>query len=213
MLRARAVRRLSLAALVVSCSAFAWSRAADAEGPKPAKRYDASNQTAISESMEAVVQGSQKFVNKDVEGALQLFHKAVKLQPRNAVAQYVLGEALSSQGKFQEAEAALVAADDAAAANSPAKPRILFVLASVRERMHKWDDAKEIWKRYLELAQQRGADSGMFPESATERLRLVDEWNAMDSAYANVRARISQGASGTAAADGGAPNAAGDAGK
>lgn len=189
------VRFVTLALALVS-TAVAWSEAgADTKkGEKPAeaaaaKRHDANNVSALSESMEAVVAGAQKFVDKDVDGAIQLFRKAVKLQPRNAIAQYSLGEALLSQGKLEEAEAPLMAADDASGATSPAKARILFVLASDKERLHKWDDAKEIWHRYQELGQGR-ADAGVWPESAAERMKVVEAWAKLDAAYAIVRARI-----------------------
>ena len=197
-------RALIVAVLAVP-AAFAWS-SADAQSKKP-RRYDANNQTAMSEAMAAVVEGSQKFVGDDVEGGIAMFRKAVKLQPRNALAQYALGEALLSQGKTQEAEGPLAAADDAASQGSPYKARIVFVLATTKERLKKWEEAKELWKRYLDLAQQR-ADGGAYLTSAAERLRLVDEWIKNDAAYVTVRARI---AGGTSAPASSAPAAA-DAG-
>lgn len=201
-------------AVVLVCSllpAFAWSYA-DAQSKKgeaPARRYDANNQTAMSEAMVHVVDGSRKFVEKDVEGALTAFRQAVKLAPRNALAQYALGEALLAQNKPQEAEAPLMAADDAAAQTSPYKARVVFVLASCKERLHKWEEAKELWRRYLELAQNAKADAGVYPQSGNDRLKLVDDWAKMDAAYANVRARIGGGSASSGgaagASDAGAP--------
>lgn len=206
--------RLAIFTLAGACAAFGVAAlgevrdaaAKGAAGPI-AKRYDANNQTALSESMEAVVDGSRKYVAHDVEGAIVLFRKAIKLQPRNALAQYALGEALLGQDKLEDAEEALMAADDAAPQTSPAKPRILFVLATAKERLHDWDEAREVWRRYLELA--RVTDGGVFPESANERMRLVDQWAKLDAAYAVVRARL--GIDGGAAAPAGATPAA-DAG-
>lgn len=191
-----------VAAVSLSAGVFWPTSHAEAQTPK---RYDANNQTALSESMEAVIQGGQKFVARDLEGAIALFRKAVKLQPRNAVAQYALGEALLAQNKPQEAEAPLATADDAAPQGSPAKARIVFVLATCKERLRKWDEAKELWRRYLELAQSK-SDAGAFPQSGTERLRMVDELALLDATYANVRARIA-----TTGVPGAAPAA--DAGK
>ncbi len=215
------VRTVALVIVLVS-TAFAWSEAG-ADTKKPAapapssapagKRHDANNVSALSESMEAVVQGAQKFVDKDVEGAIQLFRKAVKLQPRNAIAQYSLGEALLSQNKLEEAEGPLTAADDASGPSSPAKARILFVLASDKERLHKWDDAKDLWRRYAELGQGR-ADAGVWPESAAERLKVVEAWAKLDAAYAVVRSRIAgDGGAAPAPASPTAPAPAADGGK
>jgi predicted Zn-dependent protease len=214
----RSSLRPTFVLLTAISTAFVWSSAAaqppdDAAKKETAKRHDANNVSALSESMEAVVQGSQKFVGNDVAGAILLFRKAVKLQPRNPVAQYALGEALFAEGKTSEAEAALMAADDAASQASPAKARVLFMLASCKERLHKWNDAKEVWRRYHELAQAR-PDAGAFPESATERARMVDEWAKLDAAYAIVRARIGNAGAAAAGAAPTAPQApAGDAGK
>jgi tetratricopeptide (TPR) repeat protein len=192
----RAWQRSLLAVSLSLPAAFAWS-SADAESKKPTaaaaapqKRFDANNQTAMSEAMVAIVEGAKKFESKDVDGAIVLFRKAVGLQPRNALAQYALGEALMSKKQLQEAEAALMAADDAAPQTSSVKARVVFVLASVKERLHKWDEAKELWRRYLELAQAKGTDAGVYPQSATERMKVVDDWAKMDAAYVGVRERI-----------------------
>ncbi len=205
-MRTRFWLRSSFALALALSAGFACLGTASGQ-PEPAKqtskRHDANNQSALSESMEAVVLGSQKFVAKDVEGAMLSFQKAVKLQPRNALALYALGEGFMSQGKAQEAEAPLTTADDAAPQGSPVKPRIVFVLASCKERLHKWDEARELWRRYLELAQTKPAAT-VFPQSAAERARMVDEWAKLDAAYATVRSRI--GSAGAAAA-GAAPSA------
>ncbi|MBK6694952.1 MAG: tetratricopeptide repeat protein [Myxococcales bacterium] len=224
--------RTLVATLLAASVAFVWTTAeADSKDPKKAdktaeksdktdkvekadkaadapKRFDANNQTAMSEAMASVVDGTKKWVDGDSEGALLAFRKAVKLQPRSAVAQYALGEALLAKGKTEDAEAALMVADDAAPQTAATKPRIVFVLASAKERLHKWDEAKELWRRYSELAKTK--DGGVYPQSATERLRLVDEWAKLDAAYVGVRQRIN----GLAAPPGSAPAApvAGDAG-
>lgn len=203
----RAYRPVLVVGLLSLSAALVWS-SADAQSKKPAvaapKRFDANNQTAMSEAMVAVVEGAQKYVEKDVEGAINLFRKAIKLQPRNALAQYALGEALISQNKIQEAETALMAADDAASQTSQYKPRIVFMLASLKERTHKFDEAKELWRRYLDLEKAR--DGGVHRESGVERMRLVDEWIKMEAAYVPVRQRI--GASYSPGGDGGAAPAA-----
>src|SRR4051812_16822866 len=66
-------------------------------------RYDPENVTAISQFMEMVVKGSEKYNAKDYTGAIDTFKKAVQLNPRNALGPYVLGEAYLATNNLSEA--------------------------------------------------------------------------------------------------------------
>jgi tetratricopeptide (TPR) repeat protein len=183
---------------------------ASAEEAKDAKKKplrDPNNVTGLSEAMENMVQGNAKFMQKDYPGAIELYQKALKLQPKHPLAHYLVGETHLAAGRPAEAETSFKAADEAAGSNSPHKARVLFALADVLERQKKLDDAKAVWTRYLEQAAK--TDGGAFPESGKARVAAVDEVIKQDKAYEVVRQRIA------AEKDGGAatPSTGADAGK
>jgi tetratricopeptide (TPR) repeat protein len=166
-------------------------------------RRDPNNVTGISDFMEACAQGNDKFVAKDIPGAIELYQKAIKLQPRNALGHYLLGEAQFVQGNMQEAEKAWLTADQVADSGPPLlKAKVLFVLAKLKESQKpednttpgsqkKWDDAKAAWQRYADFAGKH-TDLALFPGSATSRMQMIDDMVKQDKAYDIVRQRIKE---------------------
>jgi tetratricopeptide (TPR) repeat protein len=152
-------------------------------------KYDPDNRSHISHFMETCVQGNAKFVSRDFPGAIELYRKAIQLQPTNPLGHYLLGEAQSAAGNLSEAEASWTNADNLGDKTPSVKVKLLFVLADLKERQKKWDDAKSAWQRYREYVASH-ADAGGQAASADARIQAIDEMLKQDKAYDIVRQRI-----------------------
>jgi len=156
------------------------------------KKYDPDNRTAISLFMHTCIQGNAKYAARDFPGAIELYRKAIELSPKSPLGHYLLGEAQLASGNLQEAEAAWTrAAQDSSDKEAALRARILFVLADLKERQKKWDDAKAAWQAYLEYA-THAPSAGAFPGSAQSRQQVLDTMLKQDKAYEVVRQRIAQ---------------------
>ncbi len=200
----RSPQKLVLAA-VLAMPVVALAPIVLADGPAPAPRpapgarpsdagatFDPQNRTAMSQAMAAVVQGIAKYKEKDVPAAVALFERAMVLNPKMALAPYLLAEAHASSGKLAEADAALQKAEPLTDARDPAmRGRVLFLKADLLERQKKWPEAKAAWQAYGEHA-AKYADAGLFPKSAEERIKALDKAMAQDKAYDIVRQRIAE---------------------
>jgi tetratricopeptide (TPR) repeat protein len=153
-------------------------------------RNDPSNITAISRWMELCIEGNAKYAARDFSAAIASYTSATRLAPKNPFPQYLLGEAHLANGNLAEAEASLKQAELASdKRNALLRAKILFVLADVKERQKKWDEAKAAWQLYSEwvFAQSNG---GTFPLSAAARIRAIDEVLKLDGTMQIVRERI-----------------------
>jgi hypothetical protein len=154
-------------------------------------RYDPDNITAISESMETLLKGNARYGAKDFPGAIDLYKRAIQLNPRSALGPYLLGEGYLAMNNLGEAEAAFKQAQEISDTRNPAlRSRVLFAVADVFERQKKFADAKTAWQAYNEHASKLGADGGAFPASGAERLRVVEAILKLDKDYELVRQRI-----------------------
>ena len=172
------------------------------DAAKPAeKKYDPNNTTALSEAMETCVEGNAKYVARDVAGAIESYKKAISLAPKNALAHYLLGEAQLGSGSTAEAESEWKLALDNVDEKDPSlKAHVLFVLADLKERTKKWDEAKTAWQTYSDYAAKH-ADAGAYPSSGASRQQVIDDMLRQDRLYEVVRQRIA------AEKDGGAEQA------
>jgi tetratricopeptide (TPR) repeat protein len=152
---------------------------------------DPENVTAISQYMETLVKGNERFVAHDTTAAIDHYKKAIQLSPKNPFGLYLLAEAHLSTGNIGEAEAAITEAVANSDARNPVlRGRCLFVAADIYERQKKWDQAKTTWQQYAELAAKHGDDGGLFPQSSAERLKAIQKVLDMEKAYVAVRERI-----------------------
>ncbi len=172
-----------LASLLFPSAALA---AGGAAGSAPG--HDPNNIVGISEAMEAIVDGDVKYVAKDFAGAMDSYKKAAKLQPKNPLGQFRMGQVQLQSGNLEGAETAWNQADSVADAVPQIKAKVLFALADLRERMKKWDDAKAAWQRYGEYVAKH-ADTGYGPTAAARAL-AIDDMVKQDKAYDVVRERI-----------------------
>ncbi|HEX4515857.1 MAG TPA: tetratricopeptide repeat protein [Polyangiaceae bacterium] len=152
-------------------------------------KYDPANHTHISKFMETCVQGNAKFVSRDFPGAIDSYRKAIQLQPTNPLGHYLLGEAQSASGNLTEAEASWTNADNLGDKDPPTKTKLLFVLADLKERQKKWDDAKAGWQRYAQYVAAH-PDAGGSAATSDARIKAIDDMLKQDKAYDIVRERI-----------------------
>lgn len=205
MLRRRALSiALSLAMPAMALAPFAFEgeaagqRSNVAPKAKPAAsaqaagsdRYDPDNIKAISEYMETLVKGTERFEAKDVNGAIDLFKKAIQLSPKNPYGHLLLGEAYLAQENLGEAEAAFKeAVEDSDSKNPALRSKCLFAIADVYEREKKLPEARTAWQAYAEHA-PKVPDGGTHPESAVGRMKAIDDMLKLEKSYVAVRERI-----------------------
>ena len=218
-------RALALAFTAASLALGVALVAGDAAGQKPAAtsapgarpkaasadagasdRYDPDNITGISQFMETAVKGTEKYNAKDYPGAIDVFKKAIQLNPRQPLGSYLLGETYLAMANLGEAEAAFKTAEDL---NDPKQPlvrsHVLFALADCYEREKKWEEARTAWQAYSDHAAKLGPDGGAHPQSGAARIKAIDDALKQDKAYEIVRQRIAAEKADSGAADGGKP--------
>ncbi len=167
---------------------LAWSYASGDSG-KPAAAAPAKG-SPTAEYLSACAGGNGKYAARDFAGAIEQYRKAIEMSPNQPLAHYLLGEAQLAAGNLSEAEnvwtrASLLAGDRDAALRA----RILFVLADLKERQKKWEEAKSAWRVYLDWV-NRFPNANGFPASALSRQQVIDTMLKQDKAYDLVRQRI-----------------------
>lgn len=156
---------------------------------KPTERNDPENVVAISQTMEAVAKGIEKYQAKDFTAAIDQFKKAAQLNPKHPLGSYLLAETFLTQGNFPEAEAAInQALEGNAGKDHMLRSRVLFLAADIQERQKHWESAKNAWQAYTEHS-SKFADAG-FPATGNERMKVVARMLDLDRSYAQVRERI-----------------------
>jgi tetratricopeptide (TPR) repeat protein len=197
----RLVLSLQLALIAAAPIAPAVARGEGGKGgSKSASTESASVKGAPSRGyLEACAQGAAKYAARDFPGAIAAFQKAIELSPNLALGHYFLGEAQLAAGSMTEAEAAWNRA--ALQSGDPAlHARILFVLADLKERQKRWDDAKAAWQVYLDWA-NKYPNANAFPASAQSRNQVIDTMVKQEKAYELVRQRIAETKSGNVFTD------------
>jgi tetratricopeptide (TPR) repeat protein len=174
--------------------------AASASAPSGSgKRVDPNNKTGLSPFMSKCIEGNNKYVARDFAGAIQTYRDAIQMAPKNALGFYLLGEAQLASNNMPEADAtwnqaSLVSAEGKDAA---LRARILFVIADLKEREKKLDDAKAAWQGYNDYVTKFAGDGGVgFPSSAASRLQAIDTMTKLDAESEKVKQKIKETADG-----------------
>jgi tetratricopeptide (TPR) repeat protein len=161
---------------------------AEGGGGTSSRHDDAS--AASRKYMEACAQGNAKYGSRDFKEAIALYRSAIEIDPKNPVGHYLLGEAHLAVGNIAEAEAAWNGASlESSEKDQAVHGRLLFVIADLKEREWKWDDAKVAWQAYLDWARSF-PDAGGFPASALSRRQAIDVMLKEDKNCEIVRRRI-----------------------
>jgi tetratricopeptide (TPR) repeat protein len=179
-------------ALLVAQAMGLVAGSALADGKKP-KGGDESATTSGggAKYKEACKDGNTKYAARDFAGAIAAYQKAIELDPNNGLGHYFLGEAQLAAGNLIEAEAAWNRASLATDKDPALRARVLFVLADLKERQQKWDEARAAWQVYFDWA-SKFPNAGAFPGSAQSRQQAIDSMKKQDAAYAVVRQRIAE---------------------
>jgi tetratricopeptide (TPR) repeat protein len=180
--------------------------------PSSSRPYDPRNTTNISEYMLVCLQGNAKYLSRDFAGAVDTYRRAIQMDTKQALAYYLLGEAQLASGNVNEADASWKQAS--LVVNEPGlQGRILFVIADLRERQKKFQDARLAWQAYSDWSSQyaspasgdggMAADSGRagpafgaFPSSGAARIQAIDAMMKQDQAYDKVRRNIAASSDG-----------------
>jgi tetratricopeptide (TPR) repeat protein len=190
----RCISALSLALSLAGALPFASTAAAE-DTKVDAKRGtdDASGpSSAPAKYKEACTQGNTKYAAHDFPGAIEAYRRAIELDPKNPLAHYLLGEAQLAAGSFTEADAAWNrAALESSDKDAPLRAKVLFVLADLRERQKKWEDARAAWQVYLDWA-AKYPTAGVAPASGQARQQAIDAMVKLDKSYEVVRQRIAE---------------------
>lgn len=185
----------ALSSLVVAAMALG-NASASAETPKTAAagskevRKDPEGKRGISPYAEAIAKGEAAYVARDLPGAITSFQDAIKLDTEKMLGFFRLGEAQLESGKPDEADGTWTTAlgkkgtDDLNA-------KLLFVIADLRERQHKWQAAKDAWAAYSAFLQNHTKVNG-YPATATERTKQADRRMKDEVDYAAVKDRIAK---------------------
>jgi TolA-binding protein len=163
-----------------------------AAAPAPAKAKEDPAAVKHKQFLEAVNDGISKYTSKDISGSIDAFQKATAAEPRNPMGYYLLGEAQLGNGDLSQAESAWLHASQVSDEGSIGlKAKIFFVVADLRERQKRWDDAKAAWEQYGEVAAKAPAGQA-FPNVVKERIAAIDAMLTQDKAYEIVRKRIAE---------------------
>jgi predicted Zn-dependent protease len=188
----------ALSSLVVAAMALGIA-SASAETPKTAAagssgskevRKDPEGKRGISPYAEAIAKGEGAYVARDLPGAITSFQDAIKLDTEKMLGFFRLGEAQLETGKPDEADSTWQTAlgkkgtDDLNA-------KLLFVIADLRERQHKWQAAKDAWAAYSAFLQNHTKVNG-YPATATERTKQADRRMKDEVDYGAVKDRIAK---------------------
>ena len=185
----------ALSSLVVAAMALG-NASASAETPKTAAagpkevRKDPEGKRGISPYAEAIAKGEGAYVARDLPGAITAFQDAIKLDTEKMLGFFRLGEAQLETGKPDEADSTWTTAlgkkgtDDLNA-------KLLFVIADLRERQHKWQAAKDAWAAYSAFLQNHTKVNG-YPATATERTKQADRRMKDEVDYGAVKDRIAK---------------------
>lgn len=185
---------LGLALSVSSLSFAAEEQEADTkEGSKAAgkDRKDPDGIQGISPFMERIIEGNAAYMGRDYAGAIGKYQEALREKPSRALGHYMLGQAFLADGKHKEANEAWQSALRFAEKDPVLKAKALFVLADLRERQERFDDAVEAWKAYAQFVGANPNANG-YPNTPIERQKALDTRKDLETKYAKVKERIAQ---------------------
>jgi tetratricopeptide (TPR) repeat protein len=176
--------------LVPSLAVSAWADGDKGGGGKKSEASTPAPKGPGKEYLKICEAGNAKYAGRDFAGAIDQYRKAIELTPKYALAYYLMGEAQLAAGNISEADAAWNRASLESNEQDPAlRARVLFVIADLRERQKRWDDAKSAWQVYLDWG-TKFPGANVFTASGLSRQQVIDTMSKQDKAYDIVRQRI-----------------------
>lgn len=165
--------------------------ASAAASPPGQQRLDPKGRTGISPFMLKVIKANGAYTARDFQGAIAGYRDAIQEDPQNPLGHYLMGEAQLAAGNTAEAEASWSSGMRYVGTDDVLHAKLLFVIADLRERQGRWDDAKKAWQDYGGFVTAHPNAKG-YVATATERNRTIDVHTDLDTKYAAVKARIEQ---------------------
>lgn len=186
-MRARWMFAALAAAPLVLHAATALAQATAA--PKDNVRRDPEGKTGISPYMEMIAKGEAAFVARDFGSAVTSFQEAIKLDGQKMLGFYRLGEAQLAAGKPDEADATWQAGIGKKGTEE-LNAKLLFVIADLRERQAKIQQAKDQWASYGAFV--TGKSGVFYPATPVERQKQADRRMKDEKDYGAVKERIAK---------------------
>ncbi len=188
-----AVLGLIVLPALAAASLPAWadgSKGSKKKGDDVAADSPSTKNTPSKEYLKLCDGGNAKYAGRDFAGAIDEYRKAIELTPKQAFAYYLMGEAQLAAGNLTEADAAWNRASLESGEQDPAThARVLFVIADLRERQKRWDDAKAAWQSYIDWG-AKFPSANVVTASGQSRQQVIDTMMRQDKAYDVVRDRI-----------------------
>jgi tetratricopeptide (TPR) repeat protein len=147
--------------------------------------------TGISPFMELVNKGNAAYVARDFATAATTYQEAIQKEPNRALGHYLLGEAYLAAGKMEEANSAWDTALRYVSKDAVMKAKVLFVIADLRERQQRYDDAANAWKEYASFVTENQNAKG-YAGTPAERQRAIEKRKDLAEKYSKVKERIEQ---------------------
>jgi tetratricopeptide (TPR) repeat protein len=154
-------------------------------------RRDPKGVTGISPTFEAVLQGNAAYATKDWDKAMAAYKDAIEKDSKDPLGYYMLGEAQFAAGKLDDAGLSWQTALKNSANDDVMHAKALFVIADLKERQGKFDEAATAWKEYASYAGAHPKAKG-YAATATERQKAIDTHNDVAAKAAKVKQRIQQ---------------------
>ena len=157
----------------------------------------------------AIQRGHRAFQARDFDTALAAYREAAMSTPPLTIAHYFIGAAQRAKGSFDEAIESFRTVSRLAGDSDPGlKAKALFNIAMTYEAKMDLASAKEAWLEYKTWCSTHASIAG-YPQTADERVAVIDAITALNTTYEAVRQRIAdrerQAAEDAAAAAAGTP--------
>jgi len=154
-------------------------------------RRDPKGVTGISPFFEAVLKGNAAYTSKDWDKAMEAYRDAISKDSKDPLGHLLLGEAQLAAGKLDDADQSWQAALKNSLNDDLIHGKALFVIADLRERQGKFDDAAAAWKEYGSFVGSHPKAKG-YAATATERQKAIDTHKDVAAKAAKVKERIQQ---------------------
>lgn len=152
-------------------------------------RRDPKGVQGISPFWEAIGKGDAAVLARDYEAALAAYRDAISKSPQHPSPHIRIAEVQKLKGDLKEAEVAYNAALRFTGNDATLKGKMLFCLAELSERQKEFEAATERWTAYEAFA-KTAEKATLYPASAAERKKRIQEWKQLAADASQVKARI-----------------------
>lgn len=152
-------------------------------------RHDPKGKKGISPFWDAIRRGDEAAMAGDFIKAEASYNAAAEIAPRHPIAPLRLGQVLIRAGKLTQAETAYQQALELTEKDVTLHAAALFVLADLKERQGRRDEAILAWKAYAEYLRKEPSARG-YLETPTEREQRISRYKEVAADSKNVRERI-----------------------